>query len=122
MEAETRLLFPSLATLDLTALRWILLLSVDSKTEPCQKAIIRVEREDLEKKEVWDMTTVREWRSVQEEDPTQTEAMCGRLFAILGERDSELPPELRKFRARVVFAWNAIRTKTGTAAEDLFQE
>ena len=50
--------------------------------------------------------------------------MCGRVFAIMCEKAAErgLPPEQRTYKARVVFAGNAIQTSSGVPAHEFFQE
>ena len=90
------------------------------KSAPCQRALEK-ERSTLLSQDVWDELYPREWSAIRRSDPT---AMCGRVFAIMGEKAAErgLPPEQRTYKARVVFAGNAIQTSTGVPAHELFQE
>ena len=78
------------------------------------------EKELLEKNKVYLTDTVREWKEVVR-DPNFHEAMCGRLFAIMGKKGDELKADSKnvKYKARGVFAGNAVQTKTGTAAHEL---
>jgi hypothetical protein len=50
------------------------------------------------------------------------EAMVGRVFCILRERNAELTEALQTWKARAVFQGNNIRTKSGVDAAQLFQE
>ena len=70
---------------------------------------------------VWDESDPQEWATVRRADPR---AMSGRVFATMGEKAAErnLPPEQRIYKARVVFAGNAIQTSSGVPAHELFQE
>eukprot|EP00972_Heterocapsa_arctica_P057834 8531257-Heterocapsa_arctica.AAC.1 len=48
--------------------------------------------------------------------------MCGRLFAIMGEKNSEATDLLHQsYKARIVFAGNNIKTTDGVPAWELFQ-
>ena len=51
-------------------------------------------------------------------------ASCGRVFSILGEKNAErhAPVGEREYKARIVFAGNAIQTASGVAPHELFQE
>ena len=51
-------------------------------------------------------------------------ASCGRVFSIPGEKNAErhAPVGEREYKARIVFAGNAIQTASGVAPHELFQE
>ena len=89
------------------------------------QAALQAEREVLEKNKVYLLETVREWQSVVQ-DPSFDEAMCGRIFAIMGKKGDELASDGAngdvKYKARGVFAGNNVQTKTGTAAHELYTE
>ena len=90
------------------------------KSAPCARAL-KKERSTLMAQDVWDEKDPHEWADVRRADPR---AMCGRVFAIMGEKAAErnLPPDQRDYKARVVFAGNAIQTSSGVPAHELFQE
>ena len=70
---------------------------------------------------VWDEDAVKEWYVVKAEDDT---ASVGRIFSILGEKHAEQrrPDPDKEYKARIVFAGNAIQTASGIAPHELFQE
>ena len=70
---------------------------------------------------MWDESLVEEWSAVRKQDPNAT---CGRVFSILGEKNAErhAPEGEREYKARIVFAGNAIQTASGVAPHELFQE
>ena len=90
------------------------------KSDSCARALHK-ELSTLRAQNVWDESDPQEWATVRRADPR---AMCGRVFAIMGEKAAErnLPPEQRIYKARVVFAGNAIQTSSGVPAHELFQE
>ena len=90
------------------------------KSDSCARALHK-ELSTLRSQNVWDESDPQEWATVRRADPR---AMCGRVFAIMGEKAAErnLPPEQRIYKARVVFAGNAIQTSSGVPAHELFQE
>ena len=90
---------------------------------PGAQEALTAEKELLEKNKVYLIDTVREWKDVVR-DPNFDEAMCGRLFAIMGKKGDELKADSKKvkYKARGVFAGNAVQTKTGTAAHVLYAE
>ena len=92
----------------------------ESKSAGCLKALLK-ETQKLRDRTVWCEDQVEEWSSVRKRDPT---ASVGRVFSILGEKNAErnAPPELREYKARIVFAGNAIQTASGCAPHELFQE
>eukprot|EP00972_Heterocapsa_arctica_P110122 16215489-Heterocapsa_arctica.AAC.1 len=81
------------------------------RSAPCVSALDK-ELANLRKRGVWDESTVCEWSSLK-----GSTAMCGRLFAIMGEKNAEsMDPSSRSYKARVVFAGNPIQTTDGTPA------
>ena len=82
---------------------------------------LRKERTTLESAGVWDLAAVREWRDVR---ASPGEHMCGRIFAIMGEKHAERKsaPADRVYKARIVFAGNNIQTASGTAPHELYTE
>ena len=94
--------------------------SPEAKGEGCLKALMK-ETTKLRSRTVWDESLVEEWSTVRKSDPNAT---CGRVFSILGEKNAErhAPEGEREYKARIVFAGNAIQTASGVAPHELFQE
>ena len=94
--------------------------SPEAKGEGCLKALLK-ETTKLRSRTVWDESLVEEWSAVRKQDPNAT---CGRVFSILGEKNAErhAPEGEREYKARIVFAGNAIQTASGVAPHELFQE
>ena len=94
--------------------------SPEAKGEGCLKALLK-ETTKLRSRAVWDESLVEEWSAVHKQDPN---ASCGRVFSILGEKNAErhAPEGEREYKARIVFAGNAIQTASGVAPHELFQE
>ena len=92
----------------------------EAKSEGCLKALLK-ETNKLRSRTVWDESLVEEWSTVRRQDPNAT---CGRVFSILGEKNAERhsPMGEREYKARIVFAGNAIQTASGVAPHELFQE
>eukprot|EP00971_Amphidinium_carterae_P350072 6491365-Amphidinium_carterae.1 len=89
-------------------------------TEACQHAL-RDELKKLRSKNTWNEDKVREYKDVLH-DPTQKDAMFGRVFAILGQKNSEAISGEKPYKARAVFEGNRIHTKSGVAPHELFQQ
>ena len=89
------------------------------------KAAIEKEKAGLEKRKTYDLSTVRSYKDWME-DPSIKEAMVGRLFVILGRKNSELEGASRTdeaiMKARGVFQGSNVRTKTGRRATDIYEE
>ena len=84
---------------------------------------LQKEWDRLRARKVWDIdpTAVREWRDVAREARAQgKEAHMGMLFEICVEKGSELAPELRKYKGRVVFQGNQVKNQDWEAA--MFQD
>ena len=94
--------------------------SPEVKGEGCLKALIK-ETTKLRSRSVWNKALVEEWAAVRKRDPN---ASCRRVFSILGEKNAELhaPVGEREYKARIVFAGNAIQTASGVAPHELLQE
>ena len=91
---------------------------------PCVAAL-KKELDDLRGQGVWDENGVTEWASAKADSLKKgVDATVGRLFAIMGEKGSELrrPVSERVYKARAVYAGNNIQTASGVAAHSLFQE
>ena len=95
------------------------------RSEGC-KAALNSELTKLRQKGVWDESTVKEWSQVVADAAgTNDIPMLGDLFAIMGQKNSELGiaagPEA-PYKARIVFGGHNIRTASGQPAHTLFQE
>ena len=80
--------------------------------EPLARAALQKEWDRLKERKVWDVDpkAVREWRDVAAEArANKEEAHMGMLFEICVEKGSELAPELRKYKGRVVFQGNQVK-------------
>ena len=84
-------------------------------------AALEKERIGLMSRNTFDMSTVREYGDLMR-GPTIPEVMVGRVFNILGVKNSELEEEARIWKARSVFQGNQISTKSGVSAAELFTE
>ena len=73
------------------------------------------------KRGTWDYETVREYTSWMS-DPSIPEAVAGRVFLILGVKNSELEQAHWSWKARAVFQGNNIRTKSGRSPYAIFDE
>ena len=87
----------------------------------CEEALKaqKIEKEKLLERRVWLPETVREWSDVVRDDSFD-EALCGRVFVIMGYKGDETT--CGKYKARGVFAGNNVQTKSGTPAAELYQE
>eukprot|EP00971_Amphidinium_carterae_P116855 2314279-Amphidinium_carterae.1 len=89
-------------------------------SEPCQVAL-QEELRKLREKNTWNEKKVREYQDVLR-DPKEHDAMFGRVFAILGQKNSEALSGDKPYKARAVFEGNRIHTKSGVAPHELFQQ
>ena len=73
----------------------------------------------LRSRTLWDEALVEEWAVVRKRDPC---ALCGRVFSIVDEKNAERHAlvEECEYKARIVFAGNAIQTASGVAQHDFF--
>ena len=94
--------------------------SQEAKSAGCQAAL-KKEKDKMVAQGVWLESKVKEWYQVKAEDKT---ASVGRIFSIMGEKHAELrkPDNEKEYKARIVFAGNAIQTASGIAPHELFQE
>ena len=104
--------------------------TAEFRSAPGQKAL-NDELQRLRKGEVWDESTVEEWTTVQRRHP---DAVCGRLFGILGQKHSEMAgakPQDKSstsstpdapYKGRIVMAGNNLQTGDGREAYTLFTE
>ena len=75
----------------------------ESKTDAAKTAIA-LEKNALLASKTWVETNVREWADVKREAALRKEVIhVGRIFPIVTEKFSELPPDQRKTKARIVF-------------------
>ncbi|CAK0852325.1 unnamed protein product [Prorocentrum cordatum] len=72
-------------------------------------------------RQVWDTTDVHSLRDLLN-DESLSDAMLGRVFAILGIKGEELGKDAQQWKARVVFQGSNIRSKSGMSSADLFEE
>ena len=93
--------------------------SEEFKSAGCQAALHK-ELSTLRERQVWDESTVCEWSDAAR----LGEACVGRVFAIMGEKHAEVTknPADRTYKARCVFAGNAVQTSSGQPAWELYQE
>jgi hypothetical protein len=77
----------------------------------------------MRKRKVWDEDDVYSLGDLLRTKDI-AEAMLGRVFQILGIKGEELPEghEERIWKARIVFQGSNVRTKSGTAATELYEE
>ena len=94
--------------------------SEEAQCEGAKKAI-RAELEKMMKRKVWDIDDVYSLQDLLR-DPNVKEAMLGRAFQILGVKGEELGEAEQVWKGRIVFQGSNIRTKSGTAAVELFEE
>ena len=64
------------------------------------------------------MRELRDWMK----DPNYDEVCVGRVFVILGCKNSEMPEEEWRYRARAVFQGNNIQTRTGRSVYEIFDD
>ena len=65
----------------------------------------------------WDEDLVAKWRDIKRAAALSgTTAHIGRIFAICVEKNSELPPEKRKYKGRAVFGGDQVRDEAGNWA------
>ena len=92
------------------------------------KAAIEAEVSDLRAAEVWDESSVREWRCVRHDREDNLPPMVGLLFLIMGQKNAELDTggdiEDRNcpYRARAVFQGSNVQTGDNTPVWMLYQE
>eukprot|EP00971_Amphidinium_carterae_P344451 6484865-Amphidinium_carterae.1 len=91
----------------------------ESHSEGCQAAL-REEHEKLLKRGVWDTSTVCELRNLYK-DRSQ-EDLLGQVFPIMGEKFAEEGVQRRQYKARIVFAGDRVKTKSGCDPVDLYTE
>ena len=93
------------------------------KAQPKAKAALQKEWDRLRLKKVWDLDPkgVRKWSDVAAEARREgKEVHMGMLYEICVEKGSELAPELRKYKGRVVFFGNQVKNQNWEAA--MFQD
>ena len=94
--------------------------SDEARTEAARKAV-DAELEGHRKRGTWDLSKVRELRDWMS-DPAYSDVVVGRVFTILGCKNSEMPEDQWKYRARAVFQGNNIWTRTGRSAYEIYED
>eukprot|EP00971_Amphidinium_carterae_P336445 6472816-Amphidinium_carterae.3 len=89
-------------------------------SEGCQAAL-REEHEKLLKRGVWDTSSVCELRDLYK-DRSQEDFLLGQVFPIMGEKFAEEGEQQRQYKARIVFAGDRVKTKSGCDPIDLYTE
>ena len=56
------------------------------------------------------------------DDTSLTEVLVGRVFIILGCKNSEMPESEWRYRARAVFQGNNIQTRSGKSVYEIFED
>ncbi len=93
------------------------------EADPKAKAALDKEWDRFRSLNTWDENGVREWSEVAAEARRSgKKTHMGRVFAILVEKNHELPEDnpLRKFKGRVVFQGNNVRDENWEVA--MFRE
>ena len=88
---------------------------------PAAKAAMEKEWKKLRDIGCWDLTSVREYDDVRAEAlAAERTVHFGRVFPICHEKHSELPPDQRVYKGRVVFQGDNVKDESSHAA--LFQD
>ena len=84
---------------------------------PAAKAAVQAEWDKLKKLGCWDESSVQELGAVKAKAVASGKKIhIGRIFELCVEKRSELPPEQRKYKGRVVFQGNNVQDESGLAA------
>ena len=84
---------------------------------PAAKAALQKEWDRHHNKGTWDLSSVREYDDVcREAERTQSQCHFGHLIPLCHEKHSELPPDQRVHKGRVVFAGNRVKNESGLQA------
>ena len=76
---------------------------------PKAKAAVQAEWDRLASKKAWDTSVVKEWSTLANEARAKgTKIHFGYVFCFCVEKNSELQPELRKYKGRAVFQGNKV--------------
>ena len=98
--------------------------SMEGKSEEAEVALQK-EKSSLDKHGTFDYDSVRSYKDWMN-DVEIPEAMVGRVFCILGRKNSEFEGTEREdeatLKCRGVFQGSNVRTKTGRAAHDIYEE
>ena len=94
--------------------------SQEAKTDKAQAAV-EAELEGHRRRGTWDITQVRSLRDWMD-DPRYADVVVGRVFIILGCKNSEMDEQEWRYRARAVFQGNNIWTRTGRSAYEIFDD
>eukprot|EP00971_Amphidinium_carterae_P349606 6491104-Amphidinium_carterae.1 len=89
-------------------------------SKECQAAL-QEEHAKLLKRGVWDTTTVCELQDLYG-DRSQSDFLVGQVFPIMGEKFAEEGAQQRQYKARIVFAGDRVKTKSGCNPVDLYTE
>ena len=94
--------------------------SLEGQCDGARNAMIK-ELNNINCKKLWDLDDVYSLPDLLK-DKHISEAMLGRVFAILGIKGEELADSLQQWKARIVFQGSNVRTKSGTSAHDIFED
>ena len=84
---------------------------------PAAKAAVQAEWDKLRKLGCWDPASVSELAQVKNKALAEGKKIhVGRIFELCVEKHSELPPEQRKYKGRVVFQGNNVQDESGLSA------
>ena len=84
---------------------------------PAAKAAVQAEWDKLTKARCWILESVQEYETVRKNAIRDNRtAHFGRVFSLCGVKHSELPPEKRKYKGRIVFQGNNVKDELGYAA------
>ena len=75
----------------------------------------------MNSKKVWDTDDVHSLNDLLDNKKI-SEAMLGRVVAIVGINGEELGADQQTWKSRIIFQGSNVRTKSGTSAADLFEE
>jgi hypothetical protein len=81
---------------------------------PAAKAAIQQEWDKLTQARCWMLETVQEYETVRKKAIAENRTVhFGRVFSLCGVKHSELPPDKRKYKGRIVFQGNYVKDELG---------
>ena len=90
------------------------------RSEECRNAVQR-EWDNLIKRQCWDINKAEKWKDVKARADKAGETIhLGSLCELVYEKHSELAPDKRKLKGRVVFLGNQVKDQHGACA--VFEE
>jgi hypothetical protein len=88
---------------------------------PGARAAVAKELAGHSKKGTWDLSTVMEHSALMR-DRSPKDVMVGRVFGILGIKNSELDLKDQEFKCRAVYDGGNVHTRSGVDARELYEE